>query len=167
MEIRFTPSDEDVEDGLRSAPRSTWGQFVYILLLALLFFIGTYLIQNHQPLITLFGTNVQRSEPENKRNMRFAFKSPPTSTAVSILAVSSPHGIKLPPFDCSTTKLCPSGTTPSSHNCRVVIARSLSTPENAGFGPFLQRISQKIDIFGLRNRSKIQPEQSAFPRQVG
>jgi hypothetical protein len=54
------------------------------------------------------------------------FRSPPTSTAVSILAVSSPHQIKLLPFDCSTTKLSPSGTTPSSHNCRVVIARSLS-----------------------------------------
>jgi hypothetical protein len=53
------------------------------------------------------------------------FRSPPTSTAVSILAVSSPHHIKLLPFDCSTTKLSPSGTTPSSHNCRVVIARSL------------------------------------------
>jgi len=50
MEIRFTPSDEDVEDGLRSVPRSTWGQFLYMLLLALLFFIGTYLVQNRHPL---------------------------------------------------------------------------------------------------------------------
>jgi len=50
MEIRFTPNAEDVEDGLRSAPRSTWGQFIYILLLALLFFIGTYLVQNRYSL---------------------------------------------------------------------------------------------------------------------
>jgi hypothetical protein len=50
MEIRFTPNPEDAEDGLRSAPRSTWGQFIYGLLLALLFFIGTYLIQNRHPL---------------------------------------------------------------------------------------------------------------------
>jgi len=49
MEIRFTPSDEDVEDSLRSVPRSTWGQFLYMLLLALLFFIGTYLVQNRHP----------------------------------------------------------------------------------------------------------------------
>src|ERR1700733_3858668 len=34
------------------------------------------------------------------------FRSPPTSTAVPILAISSPHLIRLLPFDCSAMKLC-------------------------------------------------------------
>lgn len=50
MEIRFTPTAEDIDDGLRGVPRSAWGQFIYILLLALLFFIGTYLVQNRYAL---------------------------------------------------------------------------------------------------------------------
>src|ERR1700690_2637469 len=54
------------------------------------------------------------------------FRSPPTSTVDTILAVSSPHPIKLLRFDYSATKLFPSGTTPSSHNCKVVLALSLN-----------------------------------------
>jgi YcxB-like protein len=49
MEIRFTPIPEDADHFLRANPGSSWDQFLYILLLAVLFFIGTYLVQNHYP----------------------------------------------------------------------------------------------------------------------
>jgi len=50
------------------------------------------------------------------------FRSLLISTADSILAVSNPLPIKWLPSDCSATKLCPSGTTRSSHNCELVLA---------------------------------------------
>jgi hypothetical protein len=50
------------------------------------------------------------------------FRSLLISTADSILAVSNPHPTKLLHFDCSAMKLCPTGTTLSSHNCELVLA---------------------------------------------
>jgi hypothetical protein len=50
------------------------------------------------------------------------FRSLLISTADSILAVSNPHPIKWLHFDCSAMKLCPNGTTPSSRNCKLVLA---------------------------------------------
>jgi hypothetical protein len=49
MEIRFTPIPEDADHLLHVNRGSSWDQFLYILLLAVLFFIGTYLVQNHYP----------------------------------------------------------------------------------------------------------------------
>lgn len=49
MEIRFIPIPEDADYFLRVNRGSSWDQFLYILLLAVLFFIGTYLVQNHYP----------------------------------------------------------------------------------------------------------------------
>jgi hypothetical protein len=51
-----------------------------------------------------------------------AFRSPPISTAATIPAASSLPTIKLLPFACSPMKRCPTGTTPSNHNCKVVLA---------------------------------------------
>jgi hypothetical protein len=43
--------------------------------------------------------------------------------------VSNPHPIKLLPFDCCATKLCPNGTTLSSRNCKLVFAWFLRSAE--------------------------------------
>jgi hypothetical protein len=50
MEIRFTPIPEDADHFMRVNLGSSWNQFLYILLLAVLFFIGTRLVQNHYPI---------------------------------------------------------------------------------------------------------------------
>src|SRR6266699_3117750 len=78
------------------------------------------------------GTALQNSDlmPSERPRQRHL----PISTAGTILAVSNPCPIKLPHFDCSAMKLCPNGTTPSSLNCKLVLARSLSE-EMYGIGP--------------------------------
>ena len=56
-------------------------------------------------------------------------RSLPISTADTTRAVANLHPIKLLHFDCSATKLCPNGTTLSSHNCKLVLASFLSGPK--------------------------------------
>jgi hypothetical protein len=54
-------------------------------------------------------------------------------------------------FDCSPTKLCPGGTTPSSPNCRVVLARPLrteSTPTVAASGTSCPAQETTCFVFG-------------------
>jgi hypothetical protein len=58
------------------------------------------------PLRSSFLCNPVRVRPKPKPDFRLL----PISTADSILAVSNPHQIKVLPLDCSTMKLCPSGT---------------------------------------------------------
>jgi YcxB-like protein len=46
MEVRFIPSKEDVMDVLRVASMPPWGMFTFVLLLALLFVVGIYLVDH-------------------------------------------------------------------------------------------------------------------------
>ncbi len=46
MEIRFTPTGEDAVNALRAQSVRGWAAFQFILLLALLFLVGIYLIEH-------------------------------------------------------------------------------------------------------------------------
>src|SRR6267378_177025 len=46
MEIRFTVTEEDGLNAMRASPRNGWGTFLFVLLLALLFLVGIYLIDH-------------------------------------------------------------------------------------------------------------------------
>ena len=44
MELRFTPTEGDVSDLCRISPYSRWHTFLFLLLLAVLFLVGIYLV---------------------------------------------------------------------------------------------------------------------------
>jgi hypothetical protein len=50
MEIRFKPTEEDGLNALRSSTMPSWGMFLFVLLLGLLFLVGIFLI-NHDFLL--------------------------------------------------------------------------------------------------------------------
>jgi hypothetical protein len=50
MEIRFRPTEEDALNAMRSSSMPRWGMFLFVLLLALLFLVGIFLI-NHDFLL--------------------------------------------------------------------------------------------------------------------
>ena len=49
MEIRFTVTEEDGLNAMRASPKNGWGTFLFVLLLALLFLVGIYLIDHDLP----------------------------------------------------------------------------------------------------------------------
>jgi disulfide bond formation protein DsbB len=50
MEIRFRPTEEDALNAMRSSSMPRWAMFLFVLLLALLFVVGIFLI-NHDFLL--------------------------------------------------------------------------------------------------------------------
>ena len=46
MEIRFTPEKDDALNALRAVSIPQWGMFLFVLLLALLFLVGIYLLDH-------------------------------------------------------------------------------------------------------------------------
>jgi hypothetical protein len=51
MEIRYEFTDEDALNGLRASSMPSWALFLFVLLLALLFLVGIYLIDHDLPII--------------------------------------------------------------------------------------------------------------------
>jgi len=49
MEIRFSPTEEDGLNAMRALSMPSWGMFLFVLLLALLFLVGIYLINHDLP----------------------------------------------------------------------------------------------------------------------
>ena len=49
MEIRFTPTEGDGLNAMRASSTPRWSMFLFILLLALLFLVGIYLIDHDLP----------------------------------------------------------------------------------------------------------------------
>jgi hypothetical protein len=46
MELRYQPTDEDALNALRASVTPTWALFLFVLLLALLFLVGIYLLDH-------------------------------------------------------------------------------------------------------------------------
>jgi hypothetical protein len=49
MEIRFTPTEGDGLNAMRASSMPRWSMFLFVLLLALLFLVGIYLIDHDLP----------------------------------------------------------------------------------------------------------------------
>ena len=49
MEIRFKPTEEDGLNAMRATSMPSWGMFLFVLLLALLFLVSIYLINHDLP----------------------------------------------------------------------------------------------------------------------
>jgi hypothetical protein len=49
MEIRFRPTEEDGLNAMRASSIPRWSMFLFVLLLALLFLVGVYLIDHDLP----------------------------------------------------------------------------------------------------------------------
>ena len=49
MEIRFRPTEEDGLNGVRALSMPSWSMYLFVLLLALLFLMGIYLINHDLP----------------------------------------------------------------------------------------------------------------------
>jgi hypothetical protein len=49
LTIRFRPTEEDSLNAMRATSMPSWGMFLFVLLLALLFLVGIYLINHNFP----------------------------------------------------------------------------------------------------------------------
>jgi hypothetical protein len=49
MEIRFKPTEDDGLNAMRASSTPSWAMFLFVLLLALLFLVGIYLINHDLP----------------------------------------------------------------------------------------------------------------------
>ncbi len=49
LTIRFTPTEEDGLNAMRASSIPSWGMFLFVVLLALLFLVGIYLINHDLP----------------------------------------------------------------------------------------------------------------------
>jgi hypothetical protein len=50
MEIRFKPTEDDGLNAMRASSTPSWAMFLFVLLLALLFLVGIYLINHDLPM---------------------------------------------------------------------------------------------------------------------
>lgn len=49
MEIRFRPTEDDALNAMRASSMPSWAMFLFVLLLALLFLVGIYLVNHGLP----------------------------------------------------------------------------------------------------------------------
>jgi hypothetical protein len=50
LTIRFRPTEEDGLNAMRATSMPSWSMFLFVLLLALLFLVGIYLINHNLPM---------------------------------------------------------------------------------------------------------------------